>query len=68
MKTRADEQQNSRCPRCGGEFHCGVRDDKPCACGEFTLTTDTLAALRHKYGTCLCFDCLARLQAPAPPG
>jgi hypothetical protein len=40
----------------------------PCPCGEFTLTTDTLAALRRQYDRCLCFSCLARLQAPAPPG
>jgi len=57
----------SRCPRCGGAFHCGVKDETPCWCAGLTLTPALLAELRRQYSSCLCADCLRTLaQATAP--
>jgi hypothetical protein len=65
---------DARCPRCGGEFHCGVDDTGPCACTGIVLTPAMLASLRARYAGCLCLDCLAaiaadpaRAAAPAVP-
>ena len=58
----------SRCERCGGEFHCGVNDVEPCACTGIALDAATLARLRATYKSCLCLRCLAELAAGAPPG
>ena len=59
------------CPRCGGEFHCGVHDASPCACSRLTLQASHLAALRSAYAGCLCVRCLEAVAAgqgvgPAP--
>jgi hypothetical protein len=51
----------SRCPRCGGAFHCGAHDAAPCACTTVKLDAATLAALRQHYQGCLCLDCLRML-------
>jgi hypothetical protein len=51
----------SRCPRCGNAFHCGVHDTAPCACAALELDAATLAALRQHYQGCLCVDCLSLL-------
>jgi ribosomal protein L34E len=62
---------NSSCARCGGPFHCGVDDVRPCACSTLKLETRTLDALRAQYTGCLCLACLQTLAAspPAPmPG
>lgn len=65
----ADE---SRCPRCAREFHCGLHDAQPCACTTVTLGTEQLASLQRLYAGCLCIDCLRALAAggtaamPAP--
>jgi hypothetical protein len=57
----------SRCPRCGGEFHCGIDDPAPCACTTMRLSGETLRALRAQYDGCLCIACLQALSsAPAP--
>ncbi|MFT3819161.1 MAG: cysteine-rich CWC family protein [Rubrivivax sp.] len=52
---------NARCERCGGGFHCGVRDAGPCACGGLDLSPALLARLRRDYRACLCLDCLQAL-------
>jgi hypothetical protein len=57
---------DSRCPRCGGEFHCGMNDPAPCACTRSSLGVALLARLRERYDGCLCVTCLAQLQAAAP--
>lgn len=46
------------CPRCGNEFHCGMRDATPCICSRLTLQASQLAALRGAYAGCLCVRCL----------
>ena len=56
----------SRCPRCGAEFHCGMDDPAPCACTRSSLGVALLAQLRERYDGCLCVACLAQLQAAAP--
>jgi len=55
---------NSRCPRCGGPFHCGANDPTPCACGTLKLDAALLADLRQRYDRCLCLRCLAALAEP----
>jgi hypothetical protein len=58
---------NATCPRCGGTFHCGVKEPMPCACGQFKLTQETTQMLRKTYDRCVCMNCLAQLQMPKPP-
>ena len=50
-----------RCPRCGGGFHCGMRDDAPCPCTMLTLSAALHASLRQRYTACLCLPCLQAL-------
>jgi len=54
-----------RCPRCGGGFHCGVKDTAPCPCTTVTLSAQLQAALRQRYDGCLCLACLRDLAAGA---
>jgi hypothetical protein len=56
----------SRCPRCGGRFHCGASDAPPCACTTLDLGAARLAHLRERYDGCLCLACLAQLQRETP--
>ena len=56
----------SRCPRCGGEFHCGIHDPAPCACTRLRVSSETLRALRAQYNGCLCIACLQELSSPQP--
>jgi Cysteine-rich CWC len=56
----------TRCPRCGGDFHCGAADlTAPCACKAVALDAQTLAALRERYASCLCVACLREIQRGA---
>ena len=55
-----------RCPRCGGEFHCGVNDAEPCACSTPKLGDALRAELRERYIGCLCIACLRALAAETP--
>jgi len=57
---------NATCPRCGGAFHCGVKEPMPCACGQFQLSAATTRMLREQYDRCVCMACLAQLQALPP--
>jgi len=56
-----------RCPRCGGAFHCGLRDTAPCACAGITLDAALQQRLRGHYSGCLCLPCLRTLAAGAAP-
>ncbi|MFO1327417.1 MAG: cysteine-rich CWC family protein [Rubrivivax sp.] len=56
---------DSRCPRCGGAFHCGARDAAPCACSTLVLPPALLAELRQRHSGCLCLPCLRQLAAAA---
>ncbi len=56
----------TRCPRCGGGFHCGVAGSLPCACSRYPIGAETLAMLRQRFTGCLCTRCLAELAAAAP--
>jgi Cysteine-rich CWC len=58
-------EAESRCPRCGGEFHCGFDDAEPCACASVQLDEATRAALRQRYTGCLCMTCLRAIAADA---
>lgn len=60
-ETASRAAANSRCPRCGGEFRCGVDDTTPCACTTIRLEAALLAQLRSRYGSCLCMGCLSEL-------
>lgn len=62
MRSVAD----SRCPRCGGAFHCGVNDVEPCACTTLRLDDATLADLRQRFDGCLCLACLRELSMTQP--
>jgi hypothetical protein len=56
----------SRCPRCGGAFHCGIgdaRDAGPCACTTLTLSPELRSALGARFQGCLCLSCLRELAA-----
>jgi len=59
----AARDDDTRCPRCGGAFHCGANDPLPCACTALQLSADTLARLRLRYSGCLCLSCLRALDA-----
>ncbi len=50
-----------KCPRCSGEFHCGMQDAAPCPCTTIALGAAALADLRLRYAGCLCLRCLAEL-------
>ncbi|MBL0728300.1 cysteine-rich CWC family protein [Piscinibacter sp. HJYY11] len=62
MSSTAD----ASCPRCGGGFHCGVRDTTPCACGTIDLSAETLQLLREHYSACLCLPCLREVARLSP--
>ena len=47
---------DTRCPRCGGAFHCGAQDATPC-------TSVLQADLRQRYSGCLCLACLRALAS-----
>ncbi|MEO8057418.1 MAG: cysteine-rich CWC family protein [Burkholderiales bacterium] len=68
MHAEASTQINSACPRCGGAFHCGVNDSVPCACGGVKLNEATLQGLRERFRSCLCLNCLRRLQTDEAAG
>jgi hypothetical protein len=55
----------ARCPRCGGGFHCGARDPRPCACTAVDLPAATLQALRTRWEGCLCVACLRAVAGGA---
>ncbi|WP_341888872.1 cysteine-rich CWC family protein [Variovorax sp. YR752] len=60
----------SRCPRCGGEFHCGIGDASdagPCACTTLALTPALRAELAARFHGCLCLACLRALAAGEAP-
>ncbi len=63
--TAAAATLGDRCPRCGGQFHCGAHDDTPCACSTSTLAPELLSELRQRYSGCLCLRCLQALAATA---
>ena len=54
---------DARCPRCGGAFHCGANAAAPCACTTLRLDDTTLADLRARYAGCLCLACLRDIAA-----
>ena len=57
--------RDTSCPRCGGEFACGVGADRatPCFCVSYPLGAARLAELRATWSDCLCAACLAALAA-----
>lgn len=57
---------NAACPRCGGEFRCGAKD-QTCACFELKLGEALRQQLKSQYGgsDCLCVACLSELQQAA---
>jgi hypothetical protein len=67
MNARGAAAGGSRCPRCGGAFHCGANDPQPCPCAALTLDAALLARLRERHDGCLCLTCLAQLQADGAP-
>ena len=58
-----DPSNESRCPRCGANFHCGVGDDAPCACSQVELSPTQRRALALLYPGCLCVACLRAIVA-----
>jgi putative acetyltransferase len=56
---------DARCPRCGGQFHCGATDPARCACTNVALPALTLERLRDRYAGCLCLVCLRDVQRSA---
>lgn len=56
-------ESNTRCPRCGGPFHCSAADPGPCACTTLRLAPALLAQLAAQYRGCLCLACLAEIAA-----
>jgi hypothetical protein len=57
----------SRCPRCGGAFHCGANDAGPCACTTLALTPALRTELAARFHGCLCLACLRTLAAGQAP-
>jgi Cysteine-rich CWC len=68
MNETAEAQPSDRCPRCGGGFHCGINETKPCACAGVRLEAGLLRRLRQLHGDrCLCLRCLQALADGAAP-
>jgi hypothetical protein len=62
----AQAAADTRCPRCGGAFHCGVNDAgdaEPCACTTLALTAALRRELAGRFHGCLCLACLRELAA-----
>jgi hypothetical protein len=57
---------DSRCPRCGQAFHCGIDDSGRCWCADITLPHGILSTLAQRYRSCLCSRCLRALAEAAP--
>lgn len=53
---------NSRCPRCGGAFHCGASEAR-CDCFGIQLDAALRERLTREFSACLCLRCLRELQA-----
>lgn len=51
---------NARCPRCGGDFRCGVNDGH-CACFGLQLGEALRQRIAAQYSECLCVRCLTAL-------
>lgn len=61
---------DTRCPRCGGTFHCGMSDTVDsgrCACATLTLAAALRTELAARYQGCLCLACLRALAAGEAP-
>jgi len=58
---------DDRCPRCGGGFHCGAKDDR-CDCFDLNLSEALREKLAKEYEGCLCLACLKALQQEAHAG
>lgn len=58
---------NARCPRCGGDFRCGVNDGH-CACFGLQLGEALRQRIAAQYRDCLCVRCLAALAREEDPG
>jgi hypothetical protein len=55
-----------RCPRCGGNFRCGIGDAGACPCTAISLSAALQQQLRAQFSGCLCLPCLQVLAAGAP--
>ncbi|WP_397534008.1 cysteine-rich CWC family protein [Roseateles sp.] len=70
MSDEARTDVNSRCPRCGGGFHCGAAGAR-CDCFDLKLSDAQRQQLSRDYSGCLCLNCLRELQqqtlAPRAP-
>lgn len=58
----------STCPRCGGGFHCGAQDARPCACAGLAVSAALQQRLRERYADCLCLACLRELAEAEAAG
>lgn len=58
-------QPESRCPRCGAGFHCGIEDAAPCRCTAIHIDAALQQRLRERYTGCLCLRCLDDLSRGA---
>lgn len=68
MSAPAPLAASDTCPRCGGGFHCGVKEGR-CDCFGLRLDGALKASLAQRYpGQCLCLRCLAELAEPGQAG
>jgi hypothetical protein len=56
----------TRCPRCGGAFRCGIDEPGPCACTALALTPAMRAEIARRFAGCLCVGCLAAIAHGEP--
>jgi hypothetical protein len=56
---------DSRCPRCGAAFHCGIEDAAACPCTTLALDAGLLQTLSARFDGCLCLRCLQALAQGA---
>jgi hypothetical protein len=66
MTPSAGQPVPRRCPRCGGDFLCGMHQPAtdPCWCAAERLDPALLTRLAAAFDGCLCQDCL-RAEADA---
>jgi hypothetical protein len=65
METAENSKQSTEiiCESCGENFACGAKSEK-CWCFGLELNSETLAKLKLDFQSCLCRQCLEKIQPP----
>lgn len=53
---------DKKCPGCFSIFECRVDQIELCNCAKLNLTKGTREYIKDTYESCLCFDCLKKIN------